>query len=152
MAHRKSEIVPLPWPRAGQVQRLYINVAKGVADVFVHQTRWPRQPQNPNFRFEVRGVDARLDDDTQARITFACEDTARLYLSRWLAEVAPLLTIETVTWPELVKLATESRRSAPSAYQKRHSPTVSPSRARAPQVQSMPTRRRAARTIALEVD
>lgn len=111
---------PVPWPRTGVIERLYVNIAKGHADVYVHQKPWPRQPQNPNWRIEVTGIDGRHDVETRTRIRLACEDTARDYLGLWLAEEAPFLTIATVTWPELVRLATEARYKTLSPYLQRH--------------------------------
>ena len=101
------------------VERLYVNIAKGFAEVYVHQKPWPRQPQNPNWRIEVTGIDGRHAEETRTRIRLACEETARDYLGLWLAEEAPLLTIATVTWPELVRFATETRYATPSPYQRR---------------------------------
>jgi len=118
-ARSTADFRPVAWPRNGQVQRLYINIAKGQADVYVHQTAWPRQPQNPNWRIEVTGIDGRFAEETRLRIRFACEDTARLYLTRWLAAVAPLLTLKTITWPELARLATQNSYKVMSDYQKR---------------------------------
>ena len=110
---------PVPWPRGGMVERLYVNIAKGFAEVYVHQKPWPRQPQNPNWRIEVTGIDGRHAEETRTRIRLACEETARDYLGLWLAEEAPLLTIATVTWPELVRLATETRYATLSPYLQR---------------------------------
>jgi len=110
---------PVPWPRTGLVERLYINIAKGQADVYVHQKPWPRQPQNPNWRIEVTNIDGRHAEETKTRIRKACEETARDYLGLWLSEETPLLTIATVTWPELVRLATEQRYKTLSPYQQR---------------------------------
>jgi len=110
---------PVPWPRGGLVERLYINIAKGHADVYIHQKPWPRQPQNPNWRIEVTGIDGRHALETRTRIRKACEETARDYLALWLVEEAPLLTVATATWPELVRLATETRYRTLSPYQKR---------------------------------
>ena len=112
-------IKPIPVPRTGFVKQLKLNVAPGQADVYVEQTRWPRQKQNPNWRIEVTGIDGRHDVATQQQIRDACEAVARLYLARWLAKVAPLLTLETVSWPELVRFATERPRRVPSPYQQR---------------------------------
>lgn len=112
-------IKPIPSPKSGVVKQLKLNIAPGEASVYVHQTRWPRQKQNPNWRIEVTDIDGRHDPQTQRHIRDVCEQLARLYLTRWLAEVAPLLTIETVTWPELVKFATEKRYRIPSPYQQR---------------------------------
>lgn len=112
-------IKPIPVPRIGIVRQLKLHVAPGQADVYVEQTRWPRQRQNPNWRIEVTGIDARHDPATQKQIREACEAVARLYLARWLAKVAPLLTLETVSWPELVRFATERPRRVPSPYQQR---------------------------------
>ena len=110
---------PVPWPRTGLVERLYINIAKGQADVYVHQKPWPRQPQNPNWRIEVTNIDGRHAEETRTRIRKACEETVREYLAVWLSEETPLLTIATVTWPELVRLATEQRYKTLSPYQQR---------------------------------
>ena len=110
---------PVPWPRTGLVERLYVNIAKGHADVYIHQKPWPRQPQNPNWRIEVTGIDGRHAEETKTRIRKACEETARDFLGLWLVEEAPLLTIATVTWPELVRLATERRYKTLSPYQQR---------------------------------
>lgn len=121
MANRAAthRFQPVPWPRGGMVERLYVNIAKGFADVYVHQKPWPRQPQNPNWRIEVTGIDGRHAEETRTRIRLACEETARDYLGLWLAEEAPLLTIATVTWPELVRLATEARYKTLSPYLQR---------------------------------
>lgn len=112
-------IAPIPVPKTGIVQKLKLNIAPGQAEVYIHQTPWPKQRQNPNWRIEVNDIDARHDPATQKQIRDACEQVARYYLSKWLARVAPLLTLETVTWPELVKFATERRYSVPSPYQQR---------------------------------
>lgn len=99
-------IKPHPVPRSGPVRKLKLNVAPGQAEVFVHQTQWPRQKHNPNWRIEVTKIDGRHDEATCALIRSACEETARFYLERWLKEKAPLLTLETVSWQELVRFAT----------------------------------------------
>ena len=112
-------IKPIPMPRTGVVRKLRLNIAPGQAEVFVHQTQWPRQTQNPNWRIEVTRIDGRHDPDTQARIRKACEDTARIYLARWLKDKAPLLTLETVSWPELVKFATMRSFRVLSPYEQR---------------------------------
>jgi hypothetical protein len=109
----------VPWPRTGLIERLYVNIAKGHADVYVHQKPWPRQPQNPNWRIEVTGIDGRHAEETRIRIRKACEETARDYLALWLQDEAPLLTLASVTWPELVRLATETRYRTLSPYQER---------------------------------
>ena len=106
---------PIPWPRRGEVEKLFLNIAKGQADVFVHQKAWPRQPQNPLWRIEVTNLDGRLSETNRAFIREACLETARIYLGRWLAAEAPLLTLEAVTWPEMVRLATQSRYGARTA-------------------------------------
>lgn len=110
-------IKPHPVPRRGVVRKLKLNIAPGQAEVFVHQTRWPRQPQNPNWRIEVTKIDGRHDEDTQRLIRTACEDTARIYLARWLKVKAPLLTLETVSWQELVKFATMNTFRELSPYE-----------------------------------
>ena len=110
-------IKPHPVPRSGPVRKLKLNIAPGQADVFVHQSQWPRQKQNPNWRIEVTNIDGRHDEDTQARIRTACEETARIYLARWLKEKAPLLTLETVSWQELVKFATMASFRVLSPYE-----------------------------------
>lgn len=112
-------IKPIPVPKTGAIQKLKLNIAPGQANVYVHQTRWPRQKQNPNWRIEVTDIDGRHDEDTQKRIREACEQIARLYLSRWLVRQAPLMTLETVSWQELVKFATRRRYTVPSPYQQR---------------------------------
>jgi len=110
-------IKPIPVPKTGIVRKLKLNVAPGQADVFVHQTAWPRQKQNPNWRIEVTRIDGRHDTDTQARIREACKETARFYLARWLKQKAPLLTLETVSWQELVKFATQKSFRVLSPYE-----------------------------------
>lgn len=110
-------IKPIPVPKTGTVQKLKLNVAPGQADVFVHQTPWPKQKENPNWRIEVTRIDGRHDQETQIQIRKACEDVARVYLKRWLKQQAPLLTLDTVTWSELVKFATMKRFTVLSAYQ-----------------------------------
>ena len=123
MAKKSTDFyTPQPWPRgpAARVQRLYLNIAAKEASVYVHQKRWPRQPENPNWRIEVTDIDGRFAGDAHDQVFHACLDTARLVLGRWLAEVSPLRTIEEVTWPELVRLASQHRWSRPSAYQRRH--------------------------------
>ena len=99
-------IKPVPVPRTGMVKKLKLNIAQGQAEVFIHQTQWPRQSQNPNWRIEVTKIDGRHDESTRALIRSACEETARIYLARWLKEKAPLLSLESVSWQELVKFAT----------------------------------------------
>lgn len=110
-------IKPIPVPKTGTVQKLKMNVAPGQAEVFVHQTPWPKQKQNPNWRIEVTRIDGRHDQATQIQIRRACEDVARVYLRRWLKQQAPLLTLESVTWSELVKFATMKRFTVLSPYQ-----------------------------------
>ena len=112
-------IKPTPVPRLGVVKKLKLNIAPDQADVFIEQTQWPRQKQNPNWRIEVTNIDGRYDPDTEKRIREACEQVARYYLTKWLAIVAPLVTLETVSWPELVKFATQRRYSVLSPYQQR---------------------------------
>ncbi|MEM9128559.1 MAG: hypothetical protein AAGA97_02425 [Pseudomonadota bacterium] len=102
------------------MKHLKLKVAPGQADVYVHQTRWPKQKQNPNWRIEVTNIDGRHDPHTQARIRQACEEVARFYLTRWLNDQAPLMTLETVSWPELVKFATQRSFRVLSPYQQRH--------------------------------
>ncbi len=110
-------IKPHPVPRSGPVRKLKLNVAPGQAEVFVHQTQWPRQKQNPNWRIEVTKIDGRHDENTRALIQTACEETARYYLERWLKEKAPLLTLETVSWQELVRFATMRSFKVLSPYE-----------------------------------
>ena len=112
-------IKPIPVPKTGPVRKLKMNVAPGQAEVFIHQTPWPRQKQNPNWRIEVTKIDGRHDPDTQARIRQSCEDVARIYLKRWLKGAAPLLTIDSVSWPELVKFATMKRFNVLSPHELR---------------------------------
>ncbi len=110
-------IKPVPVPKTGIVRKLKLNIAPGQADVFVHQTAWPRQRQNPNWRIEVTKIDGRHSPDTQLRIKQACEETARIYLARWLKQKAPLLTLETASWPELVNFATQKSFRVLSEYE-----------------------------------
>lgn len=152
-ARSTAEFRPVAWPRSGQVQRLYINIAKGQAAVYVHQTAWPKQPQNPNWRIEVTDIDGRFAQETRLRIRSACEETARLYLTRWLADVAPLLTLKTITWPELARLATQNSYKVMSDYQKRR--TRSKSRfapARASALAHRPRMRERSGNLAPELD
>ena len=112
-------IKPIPVPRTGTVNKLKLNIAPGQAEVFVHQTQWPRQKQNPNWRIEVTKIDGRHDEATRSLIRSACEETARIYIARWLKEKAPLLTLESVSWHELVKFATMRSFRVLSPYQAR---------------------------------
>ena len=147
---------PVPWPRTGLIERLYVNIAKGHADVYIHQKPWPRQPQNPNWRIEVTGIDGRHALETRTRIRKACEETARDYLTLWLQDEAPLLTLVTVTWPELVRLATESRYRTLSPYQQRRAiafPKRMRSQAYAPgNAPGLAAKPRRPRLNALEID
>lgn len=112
-------IKPIPYPKHGLVQKLKMKIAPEQAEVYIEQTQWPRQRQNPNWRIEVTNIDGRYDEYTRKLLKTACEDTARIYLAKWLATEAPLLTIETVTWEELVQLATRPRFNVLSNYQRR---------------------------------
>lgn len=112
-------IKPIPYPKTGPVQKLKLNIAPGEADVFIHQKEWPRQKQNPKWRIEVTNIEGRYDEITRTLLRDACEETARLYMKRWLAKVAPLLTLETVSWQELVQLATQPSFKMMSEYQRR---------------------------------
>lgn len=112
-------IKPHPVPRSGPVRKLKLNIAPDQADVFVHQTQWPRQKQNPNWRIEVTNIDGRHDEETQLLIRTACEETARIYLARWLKNKAPLLSLETVSWQELVRFATQRSFRVLSPYELR---------------------------------
>ena len=68
---------------------------------------------------EVTNIEGRYDEITRTLLRDACEETARLYMKRWLAKVAPLLTLETVSWQELVQLATQPSFKMMSEYQRR---------------------------------
>lgn len=103
------EIKPIPVPKTGTVRKLKLNVAPGQAEVFVHQTQWPKQKQNPKWRIEVTKIDGRHDPETQTKIREACEEVARIYLGRWLKREAPLMSLDTVSWAELVRFATMKR-------------------------------------------
>ena len=130
-------IIPVCWPQRGPVTRLFLNIANQAATVFVHQTAWPRQPQNPHWRIEVTDIDGRYDQETQASIRQACEEHARACLIDWLKQEAPAHSIETVTWNELIQFARLRRFKTLSPYQKRRGKRMTsrlpqPSRYKAP--------------------
>lgn len=112
-------IKPIPVPKTGIVNKLRLDIIPDDADIYIEQTMWPRQRENPRWRIEVTNLDDRLDADTQRRLREACEQIARRELTKWLQAVAPMLTIETVSWHELVKFATRERRKVLSPYHQR---------------------------------
>lgn len=112
-------IKPIPVPKTGPIQKLKLEVAPNCADIYIEQTQWPRQKSNPKWRIEVTNIDARYDAETHIRIREACEQIAKANLEHWLQYVAPLLTVETATWQELVRFATERPRKIMSPYQQR---------------------------------
>lgn len=112
-------IKPIPVPKTGIVQKLRLDIVPDDAEIYIEQTMWPRQRENPKWRIEVTNIDDRHDPETLKRIREACEQIARRELTKWLQNVAPFLTIETASWHELVKFATREKRKVLSPYHQR---------------------------------
>ena len=109
-------IKPIPVPKTGIVKKLRLDIVPNDAEIYIEPRMWPRQKQNPKWRIEVTNLDARHDPETLVRIREACEQIARIQIAKWLRHVAPFLTIETVSWHELVRFATERPRKVLSPY------------------------------------
>lgn len=127
MSARSFSLRPDAWPRSGPVSRLYLKYAGGAfASVYVEQSSWPRQRTNPRWRITVEKIDWRYDSDTRSRIHKACEGTAREGLVQWLSEHAPAVSIETVSWLELVRFATASSSGSKGVVKRRSKPLPRP--------------------------
>ena len=120
----KSEVAgllcPTAWPRRGAVKRLYLNFAgANGAKVFLQPVAWPRNATNPRWSFAVEGIDARYDLGTQDDIRSGCLADAKAGLGLWLEQVAPALTVETASWLELVRFATQPEERSRAVTQLR---------------------------------
>ncbi len=109
---------PMPWPRSGQVSRLYLNAVRGNGvSVYISQSNWPRHQTNPQWRIHIEGIDPRYATETRNNIQNECLKAAYDWLSLWLQKTAPILTIECATWQDLVQFSTclPSKKAKPMA-------------------------------------
>lgn len=103
---RRPSQSPVAWPRTGEVSRLYLNAISGNGvSIYITQSNWPRQRKNPQWRIHIEGIDSRYAIETRENIQNECLKATYAWLENWLSQTAPIITLDSATWQDLVRFS-----------------------------------------------
>lgn len=127
-------IRPRRHPKHGPVFRLMLDyiacdeAGRPLAQVFVHPKRYPKQ-YNPHWRIDVEREPHCASIISQEELLDHAVKIGISNMRSWLAVTAPVLAVETVTWPQLVRLVATGNWRAPSPYGQRKRKSLVPAMA-----------------------